>query len=172
MKFSSFLIIACCLCSFTSFPYSEPTITLKEFENLIGCWEGSLTYLDYSSNKPFSMPANIVVKDFKKSNHIIYSISYPKEPNANSLDTIFISKEGRFLNKEAIKTKRQINKDSLELVTEIKSIDGNDNKPAIIRHTYILSNRTYTVKKEVQFTGQVQWILRNEYKFFRTRDCK
>lgn len=117
------------------------------------------------------MPANLNVKDFKSSNLIVCSLIYPKEPGANSLDTIFISKDGRLLNKEPVKTKRKLDKDNLEIVTEINSIDGNDNKPAIIRHTYTLGSSTYSIKKEVQFAGQTQWILRNEYKFIRVKPC-
>ena len=163
--------IICCLSSFYSFSYSDSTISSKDFKNLIGCWQGTLTYLDYSSNKPFSMPANIIVNNFKKRNIIICSMIYPKEPSANSLDTIFISKDGRFLNNESITAKRNFNKDSLEIITEITGIDGNDNKAAIIRHTYVLSRSTYSIKKEVLFVGQTSWILRNEYKFTRIKPC-
>jgi hypothetical protein len=171
MKLRILVSMIYCLSFYHSFSYSDSTITSKEFKNLIGCWKGSLTYLDYTTNKPFSMPANIIVKDFTRSNIIVCSLIYPKEPSANSLDTISISKDGRLLNNEAIKTKRKLNEESFEIVTEITGIDGNDNKAAIIRHTYILGKNTYSVKKDVQFIGQTQWIVRNEYKFIRTKPC-
>jgi hypothetical protein len=172
MKLRTLLCIIFCLSNYYSFSFSDSTIILKDLKSLIGCWKGSLTYLDYTTNKPFSMPADIIVNDFKKGNIIICSLIYPKEPSANSLDTISISKNGRLLNNESIKAKRKINKDSLEIITEITNIDGNDNKAAIIRHTYILGKNTYSVKKEVQFIGQTQWILRNESKFIRTNPCR
>jgi hypothetical protein len=172
MKFRILLSAIYCFSAYCSFAFSDSTVTSKEFKNLIGCWKGSLTYLDYSTNKLFSMPANIIVKDFKSSNLIICSLIYPEEPRANALDTIFISKDGRLLNNEAIKIKRSLNKDSFTIVTEISGIDGNDNKAAILRHTYILGKNSYSVKKEVQFTGQTQWIVRNEYKFIRTKPCR
>lgn len=171
MKLRIILSLAYCLSSSYSFSFSKSTVTSKDFKTLIGCWNGSLTYLDYSTNKPFSMPANMVVKDFKRSNFIIFSLIYPKEPGANTLDTIFISKDGRLLNKETIKRTSRFNKDSIEIVTEISSIDGNDNKAAIIRHTYMLGKNTYSIKKEVQFIGQTQWILRNEYWLIRVKPC-
>jgi hypothetical protein len=169
MKRRIILVTICCLSFCYSFSYSDSKIRSKDLKNLIGCWEGSLTYLDYSTNKPFSMPANIIVKDFKRSNTIICSLIYPKEPNANSADTIFISKDGRSLNNAAVKTKRSLGEDSLEIVTEIAGIDGNDHKDATIRHTYILGKNNYSTKKEVQFVGQTQWIVRNEYKFNRMK---
>ena len=171
MKCRILLSMSFCLGFHYCFSFSDSTITSKDFKNLIGCWSGSLTYLDYSTNKPFSMPANINVKDFKKTNLIVCSLIYPKEPSANALDTIFISKDGRRLNNEPLKNKRKLDKDNLEIVTEINGIDGNDNKAAVIRHTYILGSSIYSIKKEVQFVGQTQWILRNEYKFIRVKPC-
>lgn len=151
--------------------YSDSTVSLNDFTNLIGCWQGSLTYLDYTSGKPFSMPANITVADFKKTGRIIYATSYPKEPNANSVDTILISENGKRLNNEPVISKTKLNKDSLQVITEETAVDGNDHKPALIRHTYTLSRNTYSVKKEVLFTGEKQWILRNQYTFSRAKPC-
>jgi DNA-binding transcriptional regulator WhiA len=48
-------------------------------------------------------------------------------------------------------------------VTEIKGEDGNENKKAILRHTYQLISNTYSIKKEVKFDGTNKWIKRNEY---------
>ena len=169
MKRSILFSIICCLGFYNAYSYSDSTITPADFKTLIGYWEGSLTYLDYTSNKPFSMPANILVKDFKNSNLIICSLIYPKEPNANSLDTMFISEDGRLLNNDFVKIKSRYNNDSIKVVTEITGTDGNDNKGAIIRHTYILGKHSYSIKKEVQFVGQNQWILRNEYNLLRVR---
>ena len=117
------------------------------------------------------MPADLVVKDFGNSNAIVYALIYPNEPKANSTDTLFISEQGRKLNNERITWKKKYKGDSLKIITAIPGIDGNDNKQAIIRHTYLLSSNTYSIKKEVQFTGQTQWILRNEYKFTRKTPC-
>ena len=39
------------------------SVEINDFTNLIGCRDGSLTYLDYASNKPFSMPAQMILKD-------------------------------------------------------------------------------------------------------------
>lgn len=166
-----FTIMGCLLLAI-SFSFTDPVISSRDFKGLIGCWSGSLTYLDYTSNKPFSMPVTITVKDFSNSNLVICSLEYPKEPAANALDTIFISKDGRLLNNETVKTKRVFGKDSLEIVTEITGVDGNDNKPAILRHTYLLGRNNYSIRKEVHFAGQNDWILRNEYKLVRAKACK
>lgn len=172
MKYRILFSLIYCLSFYPSYSNSDSTIKPKDFKNLVGCWKGSLTYLDYTSNKPFSMPANIIVKDFKTNNNIICSFIYPEEPGANAPDTIFITKNGRYLNNEEIKTKKKFKRDSLEILTETEGIDGNDNKAAKIRHTYTLGRNTYSIKKEVQFIGQSQWIIRNEYKFIRIKPCQ
>ena len=50
----------------------------KDLKNLIGKWEGTLTYLDYQSDKPYTMPANIEV-NLIDSNNFLYKNIYPKE---------------------------------------------------------------------------------------------
>lgn len=160
-----------CLGFYQSMASADTLAIPKDFKNLVGCWAGSITYLDYTSNKPFSMPAAMKVKDFGNSSHIIYAMSYPKEPSANSVDTLMITENGRSLNHEIIVIRQPYGNDSLLLVTEISGIDGNDHQPALIRHSYLLGRNSYSVKKEVQFTGQTRWILRNEYRFTRVKDC-
>ena len=43
----------------------------KDFEKLSGTWQGTLTYLDYSSGKPYTMPADVEIKKFDKTNKFI-----------------------------------------------------------------------------------------------------
>ncbi len=117
------------------------------------------------------MPAELLVKDFKNSDTIICALLYPEEPKANTPDTFLVSKDGKLLNNERITDKRPPGKDSIVLTTEIMGIDGNDHKAALIRHTYILGRNSYSIKKEVRFTGQSQWILRHEYRFTRKKPC-
>lgn len=171
MKFRIIVSLLFCLGACNAFSFSDSTVSPADLKKLAGCWEGSLTYLDYSTGKPFTMPANILVKDFANNNSIVVSYIYPKEPKANGNDTILISADGRTFNGKPVKTKRWINENKLEIITEIDGKDGNDHKPAVIRQTYTLNGKTYSVKKEVMFVGQSQWILRNEYKFQRTERC-
>jgi hypothetical protein len=37
-------------------------VQVKDLSSSVGNWEGTLTYLDYSSGKPFTMLANIKIK--------------------------------------------------------------------------------------------------------------
>ncbi len=113
------------------------------------------------------MSANLNIKQIGKTNSFSFSNSYPKEPQANSIDTVIISNDGRFVNKETIKSKRQLNDSTTEIITEETGVDGNDNKQATFKFTYILSPNIYANKKEVQFAGQSEWITRHEYSYKR-----
>lgn len=75
-------------------------VTVQDLKNSVGSWDGLLTYLDYSSGKPFTMQANITVSLTPNQKGYIMAFEYPKEPQANSIDTTFVS--GQFLEKKRL----------------------------------------------------------------------
>lgn len=135
----------------------------KDLKNLPGNWNGSLTYLDYTSGKNYTMEAKLKVKNIDSETYL-FCTSYPDEPKANATDTLKISNDGKSINTENIvsvlKKRKQI-----EITTEEKSKDGNDQKEALIKHTYSLSKKSLLIKKEVQFAGHKEWIIRNIYSY-------
>ena len=134
---------------------------VKDLSNSVGRWEGKLTYLDYSSGKPYTMLANIKIDLTSDKKVYIMGYEYPKEPQANSKDTTFII--DNFFDKEKIVEFKKDSVGGFSLVTEIEGEDGNENKKAILRHTYQLISNTYSIKKEVKFEGSDIWVKRNEY---------
>jgi len=138
---------------------------LKDFQKILGSWKGSLTYLDYSSGKPYTMPADVVVNRIDMTNKFAFSNIYPNEASANSTDTLTISTDGKYINKEMIKSRKKLPNGDIEIVTEETGTDGNDNKPAKFRHTYTLGNTIYKKRKDVQFVGENVWINRHEYTY-------
>ncbi|MDA9555609.1 hypothetical protein N9R54_05170 [Pelobium sp.] len=138
---------------------------LKDFQNISGNWKGSLTYLDYSSGKPYTMPADISVNRIDKTNKFILSNIYPNEISANSIDTIIISPDGKYINKETIKSRKKLLSGEIEIITEETGTDGNDNKPATFKHTYTFGKTTFRKRKDVQFNGANNWINRHEYTY-------
>lgn len=132
---------------------------------LLGHWEGSLTYLDYSSNKPYTMPANLVVKQGKNEFQLKASHIYPNEPKANSNFKFKISKNGTKLNKRNVISREILPEGQIQIHTEYLHKDGNEKKMAIIRNTYTMGLDTFSIRKDVQFEGSTDWIMRNEYKY-------
>lgn len=52
----------------------------KDLSSSLGSWEGKLTYLDYSTGKPFTMSANIKISLTENKSGYIMGYEYPKEP--------------------------------------------------------------------------------------------
>jgi hypothetical protein len=143
------------------------TVSIKDFKPAFGNWQGTLTYLDYTSGKPYTMPCNITVsKNGSNANNLILAFEYPNEPKANGNDTIVISTDGRMIDDEQVVSKEKEN-GLLKIITERNGVDGNDNRKAIIRHIYSIGKKSFSVRKEVKFDGEEKWILRSEYKMNR-----
>ena len=140
-------------------------IILKDFHKISGSWKGSLTYLDYSTGKPYTMPADIEIKKINKTNKFVFSNIYPNETTANSNDTIIISTDGKYIDKELTKSRRTLTNGDIEIITEEMGKDGNDNKPATFKQTYTFGKTTYKKRKDIQFTGESEWINRHEYSY-------
>lgn len=140
---------------------------VKDFQSISGYWSGSLTYLDYSSGKPYTMPADIVITRIDQTNQFAFSNSYPNEPSANSVDTLCISPDGKRLDNAQIKSRKKLPNGDIEITVEETGTDGNDNRPATFRYTYTFGKTTFKRRKEVQFTGESAWINRHEYTYTR-----
>jgi quinol monooxygenase YgiN len=138
---------------------------VKDLAKSTGFWEGNLTYLDYSSGKPYSMAANITLSLTQDQKGFIMLYEYPKEPHANAKDTTYV--KGNLFGKDQIVAfKKELNGD-FQLITDVDGEDGNDHKKAVLRHTYLLKEPQFSIVKEVKFVGSDQWIKRNEYVFKR-----
>jgi len=145
--------------------YSQNTITPDDLQIIFGEWKGTLTYIDYGTNKPFTMPANVTVEAGKNEYQIQLLINYPKEPNANSKDKIKISKDGLLINKNKIQSRQKLADEDIEIITEYYGKDNN--KKALIRNIYLLGHKRFIIRKEVKFNDSENWVMRNEYKFLK-----
>lgn len=163
-----FIIFGLTICHARKLPQSA----LYDFNLLLGRWKGSLTYLDYTSGKPYTMPADIEVRQLDKTNKFIFYNIYPNETSANSIDTISVSADGKYIDKALIKSRRKLKNGNVEIVAEEQGKDGNDNKNATFRHTYLISKTHYSKKKEVQFEGETNWIKRHEYSYTKKRGSR
>lgn len=131
----------------------------------VGIWYGQLTYLDYSSGKPYSMAANLRVRLTENQLGYIRTFEYPKEPHANSTDTLFVDKQ--HLGDSKIVSFENKSPSVFSWVLEKMGEDGNDHRKAIIRQSYTINSAQYRIIKEVQFVGTTTWIKRHEYLFHR-----
>lgn len=142
---------------------AENKLMPTELKPLIGDWKGTLTYLDYSSGEPYSMPINLKAETGKNDNQLKIFYTYPKEPKANSAGKIMLSKNGQKLNGKPITSKERLSNGAIQITTE--SMGKDNRQKATIRIVYYLSNQQFTMKKEVRFENTKEWIRRNEYSF-------
>ena len=146
---------------FLNISTNAQSFQLKDLSNSVGKWEGTLTYLDYSSGKSYTMLANIKISLTEDKTGYIMGYEYPEEPHANSKDTTYVHE--KLFGKDKILEFKKTTDSGFTVVTEILGEDGNDHKKAMLRHTYILKSNTYSIIKEVKFDGTDKWIKRNEY---------
>ncbi|MBT8288394.1 MAG: hypothetical protein KJO00_10260 [Bacteroidia bacterium] len=144
---------------------SANIVTSEDLEIILGEWTGSLTYIDYGSNKPYTMPANLSVKKGKNKNQLLLYNIYPNEPKANSKDKITLSKKGDRLNNKMIISREKLSNGQVQITTEYFGKDNN--KKATIRNIYLLGKNQFIIKKEVRFENSDEWLKRNEYNFKR-----
>jgi hypothetical protein len=144
---------------------AQTTISSADFKPLIGSWSGTLTYINYSDGTPFSMPVELRIVQIEETNKFTFYFSFPDEPQANSEETVSISKGGTMLNGEPVKSKRLLEDGNLEIVTQ--SMGTDDEQPATIRQTYVIGANVFVTRKDVLFEDQEEWLNRNEFNFKR-----
>ena len=159
------MIVTCMLIGISFGCFSQSKITPQELKLIIGEWTGSLTYLNYQTNEPFTMPADLLVEEGKTDNMVVLNFIYPNEPAANSTGRLTITKNGELLNKEKVVSRKELDNGQIEIKTESKGRD--DNKKAFIRITYIFGQDAFLTRKEVQFEESDEWIKRNEFTYQR-----
>jgi len=140
------------------------TVQLEDFTLLSGDdWTGTLSYLDYSSNKIAKIPVKAQF-ELKGKNTIRYGIQYPGEAYMNSYEKIKISRRGDKLDKRPIVN---VTKNEEAFIVTTMHSGKDDNKPAEIRTTYTLSADSFLITKDVKFKGNEDFFNRSEYKFIR-----
>ncbi len=140
----------------------------KDLDRLSGAgWAGDLAYLDYSSGKKVSISCNLTVsKAAGKNNAWLFSYEYPKEPGANETETVLLSDGGKKLDSETVIQRYTLPDKTLKIVTQK---EGSDNdKKALFRFTYLISEKTFSIKKEVRYyEDKAAFFERNEFSWKR-----
>lgn len=144
---------------------AQNAITANDLVPLVGEWTGSLTYIDYSSNNPYTMPANLSASQGKDKHQLSLMYTYPNEPKANSKGRIKITEGGKKLNNETVVSREVLDDGSVQITTSYKGKDNN--KEAMIKGVYILGKNICVIRKEVKYVNSDKWLKRNEYSFQR-----
>lgn len=151
----------------STFSVGQAVLESKDLEILEGTkWTGTLTYLDYSSNKTTTIKSNLTVTRKSKEPPVwTFAYEYPDEPKANDSSDAVLEEGGRKFFGEAVIEKKYLPDETLRMVT---TQPGTDNgKKALFRYTYLINSKSLSIKKEVQIEGSSVWFERNEYSWAR-----
>lgn len=136
-------------------------VAIEDFARLSGGeWTGELSYLDYSSGTPQSIPVKMQFAPASGTD-IDYKLIYPKESQYNAEEVLSVSPGGDRVN-DKILTSRILNPDGrLMLVTEH---DAEDNgRAAKVRLTHMISDDLFVLSKDVRFDTDGSFVRRNAY---------
>ena len=144
-----------------------PALRTTDLQMLTGQpWTGTLTYLDYRSNRPVSIRSTLIVSRPKGDEPVwIFDYRYPDEPKANSQETVTLGTDGTTLNGEHVVERTSVAGERLKVVTEESGMD-NDRKAAI-RYTYSIGATSFSIKKGVRYEDAQEYIERNRYEWTR-----
>jgi len=165
MKYAALKFFIVLTLLITQVNYAQNTISPDDLTRISGEWQGTLTYIDYSTNKPFTMPANVTVEQGKNAYQVQLLYKYPNEPNANSKGRIKISKDGSLVNKNKVTSREVLPEQVVKITSEYEGKDNN--KSAFIKNVYIFGPNRFIIRKEVKFDDVADWLMRNEYNFVR-----
>ncbi|MEP6922269.1 MAG: hypothetical protein ABI967_14175 [bacterium] len=146
---------------------TQPKVNSKDLQRLTGTqWQGTLTYLDYRSNKKVSIPSHLtVIRSVEDKFSWVFEYQYPDEPKANSKDTVTISRDGRVIDGESVIERSSLGGDTTRIVTEKKGMDND--KSALFHYTYLIGASSLSIKKEVRYDGATEFIERNQFNWKR-----
>ncbi|MFC1226754.1 hypothetical protein ACFE6N_23320 [Pedobacter sp. BG31] len=167
MKQTAYVIVISMVMPLLMYAQETSNHLVNDVAKMEGLWKGSLTYLDYRSGKPYTMPADIEIKRIASTNRFLFIHTYPNEQSANSTDTLTISNDGRYFGDAPMISRKVLLKDDVQIITEKMGTDGNDGKKATIRQTYILGKNNFSKRKDVRYAGEKNWIKRHEYSYNR-----
>lgn len=146
---------------------AQPVVKAGVFRKTEGDWKGTLTYLDYTSGKPFTMPVKLNISRTGKPEPIwLLTVEFPDEPRANGKDSFQISHDGRYFKGAPVASVEKKN-GAYYIVTTLEGRDGNEDRKAWFRFTYEISRRRLIWRKEVRFEEEDDFFQRNEYRFTR-----
>jgi len=144
-----------------------PAVRDGDLERLSGAqWKGTLTYLDYGSNRKVSIPSNVTVtRSAGDPRAWIFAYQYPEEPRADSRDTVALSADGRSLGEQSVVERTVLPDGTLRVVTRRAGTD--DDRAATFCFTYLIGGSRASIRKEVMYEGAAEYFERNEYAWTR-----
>jgi hypothetical protein len=148
-------------------PRQAPGVSAEDLRKLTGArWAGTLTYVDYRSNKRVSIPSNLTVTQAAgDETSWVFEYEYPEEPKANGRRSLKLGDGGTVFDGETVVERSGLGGGGFRLVTLKRGTDND--RDATFRFTYTLDASTFSIKKEVRPEGAPEFFERNTYSWKR-----
>lgn len=141
---------------------AQNTISKSDFENLDKTsWRGNLMYVNYGDGKEVNLRTTMQIE--VAGNEFTMKTQYTDEPSANGEGSIKISADGTYLGEEKIVEKIALDGGGLKLVTRYTGSDNN--RAAIMTKTYLITNSSFSITKEVSYEDSKEVLVRNRYTY-------
>lgn len=139
----------------------------SDFDRLSGKpWKGTLTYLDYTSNKQTTIKSSLFVERVKSApSSWKWNVGYTDEPEHNGGETIAITASGTMLDGEKVIERKELPGHKIRIVTQF--IGDDNKKPATNRHVYSIADAECSLQKLVKFKTDKDFFQRHIYRWTR-----
>jgi uncharacterized membrane protein YphA (DoxX/SURF4 family) len=143
---------------------TDSALLKKGVNDVLGKWTGTLEYLDYRSHQKVKLPSTLDVKETGKD---IYDLSFdfPTEKGHGWNEKAELKYNEGLINDVKILALTMLPGEKIQFVLEEEGED--DNRKAIIRKTYIMNNKSFSITKLVKYNEQEDWLQRNQFVFNR-----
>ncbi len=140
----------------------------KVIKKINGHWVGQLTYRDYSSEKMISIPVSIIITQ-ENDTTWVFKYNYPKEPHANTVDTVMLSNAGKYWNNLPVTSLKRQNKMSTLTTEGTRDDDGIQKQ---FRYTYSFDKNSMKIQKEEMDKVRGKYFIRNSYQLKKVQDTR
>ncbi len=129
-------------------------------------WIGTLTYLDYSSNKHTTIDSSLIVRRVCDSPPSWeFGVGYSKEPHADTRVIVSLSSDGRTLGDEHVVSREPLSSRGVRFITECDGED--DRRLSRFRFEHTVTPHEYSRRKLVRFNGESEFFERHVYRWMR-----
>jgi len=152
-------------CTFSTQAQQSATISVADLHQLIGEWDGTLTFLSYKDNQYNSIEAQLKVKMGSEERVLECANHYPNDASFDGSYQLSLNELGTSINENQVVERTMTEDGKLRFIVEFP---GKDNrKKGTIRNVYTVDDRSLSISKEVLYKKSTIWLKRNEYQFTR-----
>ncbi|MBS1723253.1 MAG: hypothetical protein JSS66_09910 [Armatimonadetes bacterium] len=129
-------------------------------------WRGTLTYLDYSSNKHTTIKSTLVVERVAGGpTSWMWYFGYTDESSHDSGQTLELKFDGKRFDDESVVSRKMLPQRRVEVVTQSRGKDND--RPATMRHVYRIGDDEFSLQLLVRYDGTNQFFERHIYRWKR-----